>query len=213
MDALVFYIAGITSVVAAGLVVTRRNPVYSAIYLVLLFTMISLQFLILRAPFLAVVQVLIYAGAIMVLFLFVIMLLNLTPEELQESISRSRKYLAGGLSFVLFLVLVAAIRKSPTVASAPNLVEPIPATEGTLALGQAGEIAAIGESLFTTHALAFELASVLILVAIIGAIYLTKRRRPTDADGTSIPTGLEAQEVLPETPEDVAVPGAEEARS
>jgi len=213
MDAFVFYISGIISVAAAGLVVTRRNPVYSAIYLVLVFVMISLQFLVLRAPFLAVVQVLIYAGAIMVLFLFVIMLLNLTPEELKETVPRSRKYLAGGLSFVLFLLLVTAIRKSPTVRGAPNLVEPIPATEGTPALATVGEVTAIGESLFTTHALAFELTSVLILVAILGAIYLTKKRRPDAPGGITSPTGLETQEVLPETPGDVVVTGAEESRS
>lgn len=212
MDALVFYIAGIISVVAAGLVVTRRNPVYSAIYLVLFFAMISLQFLVLRAPFLAVVQVLVYAGAIMVLFLFVIMLLNLTPEELRETVPRSRKYLAGGVSFVLFLLLVAAIRQSPTVKGAPNLVAAIPATEGAPALGKVGEVAAIGESLFTTHTLAFELTSILILIAILGAIYLTKKRRPDETKGATPPTGLEKQEVLPEPPGDVVV-GAEEAQS
>ena len=197
MDTFVFYIAGVISVVAAALVVTRRNPIYSAIYLVLFFTMISLQFLVLRAPFLAVVQVLVYAGAIMVLFLFVIMLLNLTPEELKEAVPRSRKLLAGGLALVLFVLLVAAIRQSPTVQNAPNLAAPIVPTEAAPTLGQAGEVAAIGESLFTTHTLAFEVTSVLILIAILGAIYLTKKRRPGNGEGTRIPTGLEKQEVPP----------------
>ena len=62
---------------------------------------------------------------------------------------------------------------------------------------QAGEVAAIGESLFTTHTLAFEVTSVLILIAILGAIYLTKKRRPDNGEGTRIPTGLEKQEVSP----------------
>lgn len=213
MDTFIFYIAGIISVVAAALVVTRRNPIYSAIYLVLFFTMISLQFLVLRAPFLAVVQVLVYAGAIMVLFLFVIMLLNLTPEELKEAVPRSRKLLAGGLALMLFVLLVAAIRQSPTVRNAPNLVAPIVPTEGAPAIGQVGEVAAIGKSIFTTHTLAFELTSVLILIAILGAIYLTKKRRPGDAGGTKIPTGLEKQEVLPETPGNVVGTGTKETES
>jgi NADH-quinone oxidoreductase subunit J len=188
MDALAFTISGLLSIVAALLVVTRKNPVYGTIYLVLFFIMISLDFLILRAPFLAVVQVLVYAGAIMVLFLFVIMLLNLTPEELRERVTNGRRITAGGISIALFILLASAIARSPTVAGAPDLTGAI--TDPVLAV--AGETPALGEALFTRHALAFELASVLILVAIIGAIYLTKKRR-TGAKGRP-PTGLERQE-------------------
>ena len=172
MDALAFYLSGLLSVAFALVVVTRKNPVYSAIYLVLFFALISLDFLILRAPFLAVVQVLIYAGAIMVLFLFVIMLLNLTPEELREEISLARKGTAGALSFVFFILLAAAIHRSPTVQNAEDLTRPL-----TGDLAQAGEAYALGASLFSTHALAFEFSSVLILVAIVGAIYLSKKRK------------------------------------
>jgi NADH-quinone oxidoreductase subunit J len=177
MDAVVFIIAGILSVASAILVVTRKNPVYCTIYLVLFFTLVSLQFLILRSPLLAILQLLVYAGAIMVLFLFVIMLLNLRPEELRESVSPGRKLMAGGFSLLIFILLVAAIRSSTTVQGAPNLVGAVPDP----ALAQAGEAAAIGEALFTTHALAFEYSSILILVAIIGAIYLTKRRSAVGA--------------------------------
>jgi NADH-quinone oxidoreductase subunit J len=191
MDAAVFYLSGILSIAVALLVVTRKNPVYSTIYLVLFFTMISLDFLILRAPFLAVVQVLVYAGAIMVLFLFVIMLLNLTPDELREQVSRGRKLLAGGISLALFALLASAISRSPTVSGAPDLTGPI--TDPALAV--AGETSAMGEALFTRHALAFELASVLILVAIIGAIYLTKKRRKvTPGAAPQSLTGLEDQD-------------------
>ena len=173
MDAIVFYISGILSLVAAVLVVTRRNPVYSAIYLVLFFASISLDFLILRAPFLAVIQVLVYGGAIMVLFLFVIMLLNLTPAELRETVPRPRKVFAGVASLVLFAFLAGTISLSPVVRGAPGLTEPITAP----ALVTAGETAAIGESLFRRHPLPFEYSTILILIAIIGAIYLTKKRR------------------------------------
>ena len=191
MDAFVFYISGILSVIAALLVVTRRNPVYSTIYLVLFFLMISLDYLILRAPFLAVVQVLVYAGAIMVLFLFVIMLLNLTPEELREQVSLRRKGFAATLCVSLFALLSIGIARSPTVRNAGDLTAlTFPSPE----LANAGETVAIGRALFTTHALAFEYSSILILVAILGAIYLTKKRRKTGAlTARATLTGLEPQ--------------------
>jgi len=194
MDALVFYISGVLSVIAAVLVVTRRNPVYSTVYLVLFFILISFDYLILRAPFLAVIQVLVYAGAIMVLFLFVIMLLNLTPAELQEKVSARRKGTAGILALGIFSLLAYGISRSPTVQGAADLLGPVPA-----AAAAAGETAPIGEALFSTHALAFEYTSVLILVAILGAIYLTKKRRKVvSSDPGARATGLEAQEPAPE---------------
>lgn len=176
MDAVIFYICGFLSVVAALLVVTRRNPVYSAIFLVLFFTAISVDFLILGAPFLAVIQVLVYAGAIMVLFLFVIMLLNLSPEELKENVSRRRKAVAAVGAVVLFAGLATAISTSPTVQESPgaaNLLAPVTSDEVRVA----GETEGMASSLFTEHVLPFELTSILIIVAIIGAIYLTKSRR------------------------------------
>jgi NADH-quinone oxidoreductase subunit J len=184
MDAIVFHIAGVISLLAAVMVVTRKNPVYSAIFLLLFFTTISLDFLILRAPFLAVIQVLVYAGAIMVLFIFVIMLLNLSPEELEERIPRGRKVFAFLASLSLFLLLVTAVRHSPTVQGAPELTGPVAGPYAAL-----GEVEAIAHSLFGEHVLTFELVSILLLVAIIGAVYLTKRRlapsrlRPEDEGG------------------------------
>src|SRR5262245_28342258 len=148
MDAAVFYLSGVLSLVASSLVVTRRNPVYGAIFLVLFFTMISLDFLILRAPFLAVIQVLVYAGAIMVLYLFVIMLLSLKPEELREESRAPRKIFAGLLSGGLFLLLVYTIRSSPRVAAAPDLIGAVPA-----GVEDAGTTAALGEELFRRHIL------------------------------------------------------------
>jgi NADH-quinone oxidoreductase subunit J len=185
VDAITFYISGILSVVAAVLVVTRRNPVYSTIWLVGFFVTISLDFLILRAPFLAVIQVLVYAGAIMVLFLFVIMLLNLKPEELVETVTRRRQAGAAVISAAIFVALCAAISSSPTVKGAASLTAPLPEPPTTTADGLQGplpaarsDVVAIGESMFQRHVLAFEVSSVLILIAIIGAIYLTKKRRP-----------------------------------
>ena len=179
MDAAVFSISAVIAVVASLLVVTRKNPVYSAIWLVLFFLMMATDFLVLRSPFLAVIQVLIYGGAIMVLFLFVLMLLNQTPEELEEKVSRKRKIAAGLGSFALFLLLVGAIRGSSSIASYGDLTAPI---DAALPAATAGEVRPIGWALFRDHVLAFELTSILIFVAIIGAIYLTKTRRAVDAE-------------------------------
>jgi len=175
VDAITFYISGILSVIAAVVIVTRRNPVYSTIWLVGFFVTISIDFLILRAPFLAVIQVLVYAGAIMVLFLFVIMLLNLQPDELVETVTRRRKAGAALLSAAIFIMLCAAISQSPSVGGAAPLTAPLPAGHP---LAEGSDTVAIGESMFQRHVLAFEVSSVLILIAIIGAIYLAKKRRP-----------------------------------
>jgi len=180
MDAFVFYCAAVLMVITGLLVVTRRNPVYSAIWLVLFFTQIATCFLTLRSPFLAAVQVLVYGGAIMVLFLFVLMLLNLTPEEMEERVSNRRRILSAIASLALFISLVVTIRHSPTVnptASVPfDLTAPIP-VDAPESLAKAGEVHQIGNTLFREHVLAFELTSILIFIAIIGAIYLTKTRR------------------------------------
>src|SRR5262245_46545999 len=187
MEALVFYGSGLISLVASFLVVSRRNPVYGAIFLVLFFTTISLDFLILRAPFLAVIQVLVYAGAIMVLYLFVIMLLSLKPEELREEVGVPRKAAAAIFSGGLFGLLAFAIRGSTLVRDTPDLAAPLPPP-----LSEAGTTAAIGEELFRHHLLPFEVTSVLILIAIIGAIYLTKRRERHGVGPEARPGGVPA---------------------
>ena len=115
MDALVFYISGILMIASALLVVTRKNPVYSAILLVIFFVLTSVNFLVLRSPFLAVIQVLVYGGAIMVLFIFVLMLLNLTPQELEEKTDPRRKALAAAGSACLFGLLCWAISSSKRI--------------------------------------------------------------------------------------------------
>ncbi len=178
MDAVVFWGSGLLSIAASLLVVTRRNPVYGAIFLVLFFTTISLDFLILRASFLAVIQVLVYAGAIMVLYLFVIMLLSLQPEEIKEEVKPARKVSAAVFAAGLFFLLVFAIRHSPRVRQAPDLA-------GDLAAGAApiGTTEAIGIELFKSQLLPFEVTSILILVAILGTVYLTRKRAPNPAGG------------------------------
>jgi NADH-quinone oxidoreductase subunit J len=180
MDAIAFYVSGLVSLIASLLVVTRRNPVHGAVFLVLFFATVSLDFLILRAPFLAVIQVLVYAGAIMVLYLFVIMLLSLKPEELKEEVKPGRRALAAVFSGGLFFLLAYAIRQSPRVAAAPDLTAPLDAAAAApvrAAAAGVGTTEAIGLELFRSQILHFEVVSVLILIAIIGAIHLTRKRQ------------------------------------
>ncbi|MAM45260.1 MAG: NADH-quinone oxidoreductase subunit J [Planctomycetota bacterium] len=181
MDALVFYISGILMIASALLVVTRKNPVYSAILLVVFFLLTSVNFLVLRSPFLAVIQVLVYGGAIMVLFLFVLMLLNLTEEELDEKVDPRRKLLAGAGSACLFVLLCWAVSSSERIRAA-GAVDLTGKVEGKAST--AGETREIGKALFSEHILPFEFTSILIFIAIIGAIYLTRTRRTVKRENT-----------------------------
>jgi len=150
--------------VGAGLgVVTQRNPVHCAISMLACFLGLAVLYLKLAAPFLAAIHVLVYTGAILVLFLFVIMLLNLKPEELGvEYPLKVRLFLAAlcaGLFGLLALPLVQDTRKFDDVAP-PGF----------------GSVETVGMALFNQYALAFELISVLIMVAVFGGVLLAKRK-------------------------------------
>jgi NADH-quinone oxidoreductase subunit J len=147
-------------VIASLLVVFQRNVVHSAMALVAALFLIAIFFLILHAPMIGVLQVLIYAGAIMVLFLFVIMFLN--PTTLEQR--RGTWWGLGTLAALLLAGFLVAVMNS--VAPAP---EPVAAT----ALFGSPEM--LAKSLFTDFVLPFEIASVLLLVAIVGAVVLAKR--------------------------------------
>ena len=148
--------------------------------LVVFFLLTSVNFLVLRSPFLAVIQVLVYGGAIMVLFLFVLMLLNLTEEELEEKVEPGRKLLAGAGSACLFVLLCWAVSSSERIRAA-GAVDLTGKVEGKAST--AGETKEIGEALFSEHILPFEFTSILIFIAIIGAIYLTRTRRTVKREG------------------------------
>jgi len=148
------------------MVITRRNPVISALFLILNFFCLAGLYLTLNAQFIAVIQVLVYAGAIMVLFLFVIMLLNLGDEErLKEKLSFKRIF-AAGLSFGLLLELVYIV----------GFID-VPMPAGDFSKGvEIGTVEYIGEELFTTYLFPFEITSVLLLAAMVGAVVLAKRK-------------------------------------
>lgn len=165
-----FYPVSILCVAGALGVVLARHPVYAVLSLgVTLFGLSSL-FIALQATFVAMIQILVYAGAILVLFLFVVMLLDLGPEALGRA--RTRTLGIGGV-VVAFLFLRQFVRVARTSSFAPAAAP----TPGLPAAGSvAGTTAAVGQELFTTYALPFEVASFILLAGIVGAIVLAKKK-------------------------------------
>jgi NADH-quinone oxidoreductase subunit J len=168
-ELIIFWILAIVSVGAALLMISVKNPVRSALYLVVTFLCVAAFYVTLSAQFIAVVQIIVYAGAIMVLFLFVIMLLNLgAPEALRETGQLNR---LGAL--VLTIIFAAVLLASRSIVAVPTT----PANADTVA--RIGTVEAIGLSLFDPKQpwlFPFEITSILLLVAVIGAIILAKRR-------------------------------------
>ena len=161
---LLFYFAALIAVGSAILVVLNRNAVYSAIFLVLCFFSLAMIYLLLEAYFLAVLEIFIYAGAIMVLFLFVVMLLNLGREKALPHFMKFQRALSLML-VILFFFGVSLIM----VNGSGELHQP------TIKFSS-GSVYALGEALFTKFLLPFEVASLLLLVALIGTVYLAKRK-------------------------------------
>jgi NADH-quinone oxidoreductase subunit J len=172
-----FYLLFAVTVAMALLVVARRNPLQGALALVVGFFALSGIYVLLFAHLLAALQVLVYAGAIMVLFVFVIMLLNLQDRELGGTRGFLSKLIAVGL-LTLFLV-GAGVAASSGIEGAAFLPPPPPesavAVPGALAPGY-GTVTDVGTSLFTRYLLPFELVSVLLLAAIVGAVAIAKKR-------------------------------------
>jgi NADH-quinone oxidoreductase subunit J len=163
MEGLLFYAFGGLAVAASLLVVGQRNPMYSILLLIMAFAALAGLYIQLEAPFVAVIQIIIYAGAIMVLFLFVVMLLNAGRDEPAPVPPRVRR-----LGLALTLLLAAEL----------GWVLLDPATGGTAAIAggaSVSSVAEIGRRLFTDYAFAFEVTSILILVAMLGAVVLARR--------------------------------------
>ncbi|MEE4359925.1 MAG: NADH-quinone oxidoreductase subunit J [Pseudomonadales bacterium] len=158
MEVVLFYCAAACAVAATALVVTRTNAAHALVYLIVSLLAIAVTFYLLGAAFAAVLQVVIYAGAIMVLFLFVVMMLNLGRH--QEA--RERTWLQPGmwlvpglLSLALFLILTLALSRAPSPLAGVNVTPK-----------------AVGLELFTGYVLAVELSAILLLAALVGAFHL-----------------------------------------
>ncbi|MBI3762115.1 MAG: NADH-quinone oxidoreductase subunit J [Chloroflexi bacterium] len=165
MELSLFFLLALIAMLAAGGMLLSRNAVYSALFLIVNFATVAVFFLLLGAPFIAMAQVTVYAGAIMVLFLFVIMLLG--AERLRQ---KSVLPWQAPLAVVLGIVLLV---EAGVVIVTRGLGAPPPALSETAAAGFGGP-QAIGASLFTTYLLPFEVTSVLLLAAMVGAIVLTR---------------------------------------
>jgi NADH-quinone oxidoreductase subunit J len=167
MELTIFIITAIIAVVGAGAMLFSRNAVHSALFLLLNFGAIAVLYLLLRAPFLFTVQLIVYAGAIMVLFLFVVMLLGAERSEDDHDRVSWQRPLAIGLGALLLIeAVVVGVQRG--IQAAP---------EATVQAEAAGSPEQIGQLLFTTYLLPFEITSVILLVAIIGVIVLNQRRK------------------------------------
>jgi NADH-quinone oxidoreductase subunit J len=164
-ELLAFIVLAIVSIVAAFGMITSRNAIYAALFLILNFVSVSVMYLMLNAPFLAIVQISVYAGAIMVLFLFVIMLLG--AERVSEGETRPEMRWQRPLAIVLgvFLLIQAAYVFFTRLGESTAATNPV-----------GGGPLEIGLQLFGPYLLPFEVASVLLLVAMIGAVVLTRDR-------------------------------------
>jgi len=149
------------------LVVTRRNPVHSVLLMLVLFVHMAGLYLLLNAEFLAAIQIIVYAGAIMVLFLFVVMLLNLRSEETVAKYQQQWP-ISAAIAVVLAVFLVMIVGK---ITVLPPLGK-----YSIEAMQSEGSLMTIGKVLYTEYLLPFEIASIILLVAIIGAVVLAKKR-------------------------------------
>lgn len=161
----IFYILGGLTIGTALMVVLSKHPVRSVLYLVVTFFLISANYVLMNAQFIAIVNIIVYAGAIMVLFLFVLMLLNLNKdnEPRHSPLMTIGATIAGG---GLFLVVVAAMRDAV-------LANPIIDVNSE----QVGLVENLGKVLFTKYVLPFEVSSILFLAAMVGAVLLAKKEK------------------------------------
>jgi len=162
MTIYLFYFLSFLAILSGLMVVLEKNPVHSVLYLVITFFSIAGHYILLNAQFLFAVQIIVYAGAIMVLFLFVIMLLNLNKEsENHKSVAwRFAAVIAAG---ILLIVLVGALRQTNALAAPAEINADM------------GLVKNLGKVLFTDFLLPFEIASILFLAAMVGAVMLGKR--------------------------------------
>lgn len=164
-----FYIFSAVLVFAAVMVVTVRNPVHAVLFLVLAFFNSAGIWLLLEAEFLAIVLVLVYVGAVMVLFLFVVMMLDINLSPLREGFIR---HLPLGLLVAVLILIEMAMVLGPEHFGLDKVAEPVRHS------AEYSNTEELGEVLYTVYAYHFEIAGAILLVAIVAAITLTMRRRP-----------------------------------
>ncbi|MFQ5328704.1 MAG: NADH-quinone oxidoreductase subunit J [Thermodesulfobacteriota bacterium] len=166
MELIFFLIFAVIAIASAVGVVTFRSPVHSALSLIICFLQVAALFILLRSPFLAVMQVFIYVGAVVVLFLFAVLILNLGREDMKERIFHG--------SPLVLVVIVGFVLEVGYLILTGKLTAPIgPYTEQALAL----DTEVIGTLLFTKYLFPFEVVSLLLLVALVGAVILAMKEK------------------------------------
>jgi len=163
---LIFLGVAFTSIIASLLVITRKNPIHSALFLVLTLLCVSVLYLLLYSQFIAIIQVVVYAGGIVMLIVFVIMLLDL-EEELRSGLKLLYSKVIGSFLAVLFLfgIIYSVVAKSPTGQMGSYTPDKVSAN-----------VKAVGVALFTQYLFPFEIVSVLLVAAMVGAVILSKKR-------------------------------------
>ncbi|MBU0519492.1 NADH-quinone oxidoreductase subunit J [bacterium] len=165
METFFFILFAVVAIFSGLMVILKKNPIASVMFLILALFATAALYVMLMAPFMAAIQIIVYAGAIMVLFLFVVMLLNLS--KIQEGGVSALKIIgalvAGGI-----MVAIAVVVRSIAIPADSGFLRELPAEYGT--------VESIGRSMFITYLLPFEIASFLLLAAIIGAVVLAKKK-------------------------------------
>ena len=212
---LVFMLIGTVAVASAILVVAMRNPVHSALFLLLTFLCVAVLFVIKAAEFVAAVQVLVYAGGIMVLFLFVVMLINY--RQLPEERVLSKVWLGGiGVGVAIFVLFFSLVRNGAYADQAPNASEKLARVEETYLTEHPSDpnkmvrrtrerenrnSEAVGMALYRDYLVPFEIVSLFLLVAMIGAIVIGKRELSASEEETTPAYILEKTETEKEVKE------------
>src|SRR5688500_810967 len=171
-ETVVFYLLAGLAIGASALVIGQRNPMYSVMLLIASFGALAGLYIQLDAPFVAVAQIIIYAGAIMVLFLFVVMLLNAPKEDAAEWDQSHPLRRPGVTRFGALLAALLIVQLAWAVWSIGALDAPVAGQADAATVNSAADL---GRSLFSRHTFAFEATSILILVAMVGAVVLARR--------------------------------------
>ena len=158
-----FYIAAAVAILSTIMAISGRNAIHSLLFLILSLLAISVVFYVLNAPFIAALEVIIYAGAIMVLFIFVTMMLNIGLEQKQEKkwLNPRMWIIPSILAVILFIDLMLALKNMPAVVPGKQIILP----------------KQVGISLFTTYLLAVEIAAILLMAGVIGAYHLGSQKK------------------------------------
>lgn len=159
-----FWILSALAILSALMVLVSKNPIYSVLWLIIVFFCISGHYILLNAQFLAIVNIIVYAGAIMVLFLFVIMLMNLNKdnEPQKDWVKKGIGVISGGS---LLLILTSLVKQAPEIKQKTALLN----------TGNIGLIKNLGRVLFNEYVIPFELSSILFLSAMVGAVVIGKK--------------------------------------